>query len=438
MLRKRTPARRRLTGLALLIAVVAAAWLGITKPDPFRHNEVVEAMFDHVQGIALVQRDVRVAGVNVGSIGTIRRVGIHAEVELVLHQRIPVYRDARAWLRPHTPFEGTTFIDLDPGTPGAGLLGAAPIPLSQTNVYVSAGDVLNTFTQPVRHSFQVIVAQLSQALGPRGQHGLRAAFANAPSLLRDTAIVAPALRGVDGRQHDELQSLIPGLSSTVSALAGQGDELRSIASNAAATLDAVTAGDAVPLGRSISALPAALTGATAAGRRAVRVVHAAQVTADDLIPALRQIPRTTPELTALLRRSEPVLPAAAPTVDEFATVLAEVGHNGPQFARLLDELGPISRQLADRLVPALDAPTALGLPTYLQLMAATAGLTGVLSSFITQTQVGNAFATGHVLRGTLQTPESLPLGALDIPCSVIATFNARAVPVVEALGLCTT
>ena len=155
--------RRRLIGLAVLVAAVVGAWLGIAKPNPFRGTEVVRVMFDHVQGIALVQRDVRVAGVNVGTIGAVRRVGTHAEVDLLLHQRIPVYRDATAALMPHTPFEGTTFVDLDPGTPAAGRLGSAPIPRLQSSVFVSAGDVLSTFTAPVRRSFQVIVAELDRA-----------------------------------------------------------------------------------------------------------------------------------------------------------------------------------------------------------------------------------------------------------------------------------
>jgi ABC-type transporter Mla subunit MlaD len=430
--------RRRLIGAALLVAVVLLAWLGIAKPNPFAHDEIVEAMFDHVQGIALVQRDVRVAGVNVGSIGTVRRVGTHAEVELVLHQHIPVYRDARAWLRPHTPFEGTTFIDLDPGTLGAGRLGGAPIPLAQTDVFVSAGNVLSTFTAPVRHSFQVIVAQLSAALGPVGRHGLRAALANAPDLLRDTAAVAPELRGADGTPHDHLQSLIPGLSETVSALAGQGNQLSDVARDAATTLDAVTAQDAVPLGRSLAALPASLAGMASASHGAVGVLHAAQGAAGDLLPALREVPRTAPTLTALLRRAAPVLPAAAPVVNEFADALATLGRNGPQLARLLAELGPIAHAVRDQLVPALDKPTALGLPTYLQLMAATTGFTGGVSSFVGPVQVGSSMSTGHVLRGTLQGPVTLPLGALDIPCSAIAALNQGAVSVVEALGLCTT
>jgi phospholipid/cholesterol/gamma-HCH transport system substrate-binding protein len=428
--------RRRALGAVVLLAAVALAYLGIVKPNPFAYHEDVEAIFDHVQGIALVQRDVRVAGANVGTIGTVQRIGTHAEVELVLNQQIPIYRDATAALRPHTPFEGTAFIDLDPGTVGAGALGSAPIPLAQTSVFVSAGDVLSTFTRPVRDGFKTIVGQLSVGLDRTGQGGLRAALGNAPALLADTAAVAPALRGADLRQRDALQQLIPSLSSTVDALAGQGDELGTAAREAATTLDAVTTENAQPLAASIEALPATLAGAERAGTQAAATIATARRASNDLTPTLRAVPHATPQITALLRDAGPLLGGAAPPVNAFATALTNLGSGGPALGRLLATLHPIAGRLQTGLIPALDKRTKLGLPTYLQLIAATTGFTGVLDSFVSRAQVGSAFATGHDLRVTLQAPVTLPLGALSIPCVTIAKLSAQAVPLLKALGLC--
>src|SRR5581483_9684488 len=256
------------------------------------------------------------------------------------------------------------------------LLGDQPIPLKQTSVFVSAGDVLSTFTSPVRHGFQAIVVQLSVALGHRGQRGLRAAVANAPALMHETALVAPAMRGVDLQRSDRLERLLPSLSGTVDALAGQGDQLSQIAHHAASTLAAVTAQDAVPLGASIDALPGALAGVQAAGERASAVSADARAAAGDLIPALRAIPRVTPPVTSLLRQAAPVLSGAALPVDDFATALGELGHNGPALARLLGTLDGISGELRYGVVPALDARSKLGMPTYVQLLAAVTGFTG--------------------------------------------------------------
>jgi len=83
---------------------------------------LVWATFDSVQGLGTIDRDVRVAGVNVGKIGAVKREGDDAKVELVLNDDIEVHSDARAALRPHTLFEGTAFVDLSPGSPSAPLL----------------------------------------------------------------------------------------------------------------------------------------------------------------------------------------------------------------------------------------------------------------------------------------------------------------------------
>jgi ABC-type transporter Mla subunit MlaD len=428
-------ARRRLIGLGLLLGAVAAAWLGIAKPNPFRQQQVVHVLFDHVQGIALVQRDVRVAGVNVGTIGAVRRVGDHAEVELLLDQHIPVYRNARAALRPHTPFEGTTFIDLDPGRPGAGTLGSSPIPLSRTTVFVSAGDVFSAFTAPIRRDFQVIVRELSRALSRPGQQGLSAAIHNAPALLRQTTLVAPALRG----PHDnELRKLIPSLSSTVDALAGENGQLQSAVHDAARTLDAVAVSDAVPFDRSLAALPATLAEVAAAGQNLVGILHHADTTAGSLAGTLQQIPSTTGPLTGLFTRADPTLRTIPPVVNEFSATLANLARSSPGLGSLFGTLAPVASTLADSIVPFLNSRSRFGLPVYLQLLASVTGFTGTLSSFVNET--GQLLpVTGHALRGTLQAPVTLPLGALNspLPCSAIAALNPNAAQFAQMLGLCT-
>jgi ABC-type transporter Mla subunit MlaD len=426
--------RRRLIGLGVLIAAIGGAWLGIVKPNPFRHREVVHVMFDHVQSIALVQRNVRVAGVDVGTIGTVRRIGPHAEVTLLLDQRIPIYRDARAALRPHTPFEGTAFIDLDPGHSAAGVLGGSPIPLSHTSVFVSAGTVLSTFTAPVRRGFQVIVGELSRALRRPGQRGLSTAIHDAPALLRDTAIVAPALRGP---HESELRTLIPSAALTVDALAGRDGELQRAVHDAGRTLDAVAVDDARPFGRSLQQLPATLAQVTAAGHQVIGVLRSARATSAALVPTLGQIPPTTRPLIGLLARADPTLRTVPPVIDSFAVTLTRLAINGPALGRLFATLAPIATLLRYSLIPALDARGGLGLPVYLQLMAAVSGFTGSLSSFVTTRQ--NGLGVGHALRGYLQGPVTLPLAALNspIPCSAIAALNQGAVSLAKELGLCT-
>jgi len=74
---------------------------------------------------------------------------------------------------------------------------------------------------------------------------------------------------------------------------------------------------------------------------------------------------------------------------------------------------------------------------YRQLFAAATGFSGVLSAFVSRGQT--PLATGHALRGSIQGPVTLPLGALNspLPCSAVAALNPSAVTLAEELGLCT-
>jgi phospholipid/cholesterol/gamma-HCH transport system substrate-binding protein len=425
---------RRLLGAALLIAAVGLALLGIAKPDPFHHPQVVHAIFDRVQAMAKVQRDVRVAGVRVGSIGTVRRVGNHADVALLLDQRIPMYRDAHAALRPHTPFEGTSFVDLDPGSPSAGPLGSQPIPMTQTGVFVSAGDVLSTFKPDVRRSFQIIVHELARALAGPAQQGLSTAIHNAPDLLSQTSVVARALRGPHG---DELRTLIPATAATVDALAGRDGELASVARNARRTLDAVAVDGGAPFAASLARLPGALAGVSAASDALVGVLDRADRASSALIPTLEAIPPTTTPLTALFRQADPTLVKMPPIVEDFARTLRSLAVASGALSQVFAALRTTGSLLTSSLNPYLNSRSALGPPVYLQLMASLTGFTGTLSSFETRTQFFQA--PGHGLRGTLQFPFSVPFppSNLSIPCSVIAKLNAQGAALALQFGLCT-
>src|SRR5699024_4666234 len=119
---------------AVVAIGLAAIVLVALRPNPFRHTQDVWVRFDSVQGLGSIDRNVRVAGVNVGSIGTVERIGDDALVKLEIDPDIVVHSDAIAALRPHTLFEGSDFVDLQPGSPSAPPLAGSTLPRSQTRV----------------------------------------------------------------------------------------------------------------------------------------------------------------------------------------------------------------------------------------------------------------------------------------------------------------
>jgi ABC-type transporter Mla subunit MlaD len=263
---------------------------------------------------------------------------------------------------------------------------------------------------------------------------LSTAIHNAPALLQQTAVVAPALRGP---HQSELRQLVRPLAFTVDALAGSRGELQSAIHNASRTLDAVAVDDARPFDASLGLLPSALSGATAAARQIVGVLHRAEATSVTLTGTLKQIPPTTKPLVGVLEESSAIFPSVPPVISNFAGTLDGLARAAPALNRLFATLITPASLLRYSVVPYLDSRSGFGLPVYIQLMAATAGFTGTLSSFASSKEPG--LAHGHALRGTLQTPITLPLGLLNspIPCSAIAAINPGAVLWAQQLGLCT-
>src|SRR3954468_17833508 len=167
---------------AALVALVALAW---QRPNPFAHHREARAVFADVGPLAVVGADVRVAGTKVGEVTGKRRVGDAAEVTMRLDEQAGVlHADATAELRPRLAFEGTAFVDLHPGSPGAPALGGRPIALRRTQTFVSLERVLRLADAPTRARLRGATGGLRHALAPRALNGTLAA---APALLRDTA-----------------------------------------------------------------------------------------------------------------------------------------------------------------------------------------------------------------------------------------------------------
>ncbi len=163
-----TLATRRLAGLGLIVLIALAVVLGVLKPNPFKEKYSYWAVFDTAQGLGAIDRDVRIAGVKVGEIGDVKRTGDNVRVELELTQDYPLHTDATADMRPHTLFEGSNFVDLSPGSPGAPKLeDGATIPLAQTTNYVTLDRALRVLRPEIRGNLRSLAEVGSRSLQGR-------------------------------------------------------------------------------------------------------------------------------------------------------------------------------------------------------------------------------------------------------------------------------
>ena len=157
-------------------------------------------------GFGAIGRDVRVAGVNVGEIGDVERDGDNAVVEIKLDEDIPLHTDARADMRPHTLFEGSSFIQLSPGSPSAPPLEPGGlIPIEQTSNYVTLDEALRILRPQIRESLGELAEVGAETLKGEAVTGIQTTLKNSPELMRD---LRGPVRALQGARRIELEGCL--------------------------------------------------------------------------------------------------------------------------------------------------------------------------------------------------------------------------------------
>jgi virulence factor Mce-like protein len=434
MLNGRSNLRRRLVGLGMLVLIAVGIVLAATRPNPFTDRQTIWAEFDNVNGLGSIDRDIRVAGVNEGEIGQVKRVGDDALVELEVSEDIEVHADAQVELRPHTLFEGSAFIDLHPGSPSAPVMeDGATIPRRNTSVYVSFDEALRVLRTPVRRSLRKLALTTAAVLSGDAPDSLQATLRRTPELTRELTPTARALQGSGGV---ELQRAIRSGAVTTAALARRESSLAPLSERANRTLAALDVDAAGPLDRALAALPGPLETLRERGDVLTALIDRTGRLAVELRPALVELAPALQQLQPILRDATPAIRRAVPLVHAIGTVLRRGTSAAPGLVRLLEILKPTGPILGDRVLPAMHRDSKLGIPTYLQLIAAFAGGDAALRPY--QTAAQGALGTGHMIRlGSYFDPEGgAGLGGV-LPCDLIAQISKDAVDVLRDQGYCT-
>ncbi len=443
---------RRMAGIGLLVGIALAIVLGVTKPNPLAKNHNYWAVFETVHGLGAIDRDVRIAGVKVGEVGKVERVGDNVRVEMKLKTDYPIHTDARADMRPHTLFEGSNFIDLSTGSPGAPTLKqGGEIPLRQTTNYVTLDKALRVLRPEIRDDLRHLAEVGSETLKGEAITGIQTTLKNGPAFSR---ALAPAARAAQGTHRRELVGAMRGLSQTVDALADERDELLPLARRANTTMRALAVDGGAPLDAALAQLPSTLQALNDDAPALNSVIRRLSSFSSKFgTNAPRAISRALRATTPLLTKSTPVLRDGTPLIRDARLV-------GSRLAAAQDGLTTMFTVLAEPLktfpgtLEALNAKTTLGASSgAVQLVAgAFAGLDGAVSAF--NTKQANPNAPGHKLRANIYVDPAaaaglagllgggassigpLKRGVSQVPCEQVARVSKRAVPTVRASGGC--
>jgi virulence factor Mce-like protein len=325
-------------GLIALALTLIVVFLGFEKGIPGRHHYTVEAVFASANNLLVGSSvhpgsPVRVAGVNVGQVASIKQgPGGTALVGLQMTDAgRPIHADATAKIRPRLFLEGNFFVDLHPGSPSAPELSdGGTIPVTQTSDPVALYQVLDTFDNSTREELRGLVKEFSAALSHGGAHALNRSYAAAPGALRNVAVASQATLGT---QPDDLSALVSASAKTSSAIAADTSRLS----------DLITTFDR--------------TATTLASRREelARGIAGLDALERESPPQLRAVDAATGPVERFARAATPPLRQAPPVLDDALPFLREVSALVAPNAvpGLVSDLGPTVHTLA-ALEPRLD------------------------------------------------------------------------------------
>ncbi len=296
-------------------------WKSFGGPTPFQaHGYRFHVVFGSEASQMTSNADVRIAGVSVGKVISVRRSGNGADVLVELDSEFaPVPQDTRAIVR-FKSLLGEAFVALTPGDrdapklPENGTLDAGNI----GNVE-QIDEVLGAFDAPTREAFTQFLRDTAKVLDDRSQDVNAALGHLAPTseALRDLLVTLD-------RQGSSVQSLVRDSGTALRAISARQDDLRTL----------VRSGNE-------------LFGATAAQSQALTETVRA------FPPFLRDTRAALREIDAVALEAAPTLALLRPAVPLLRPALVEGGRLAPIVRRTFEGLGPVVTA-GGRGLPALD------------------------------------------------------------------------------------
>jgi ABC-type transporter Mla subunit MlaD len=410
----------------------------------------VRAIFDDAS-FAVPGEDVRVAGANVGTIGSLdvtNQSGLggansckqqngtcKAAVTMTIGTKgfTPFRQNAHCAIRPQSLI-GEKYVDCDPGTSAAQPLnkidsgpgaGTYLLPVTHTTSPIDTDLVQNIYREPVRQQFSLILNELGTGLAARGSD-LNAVIRRANPALKDTDTVLKIL----AHENHQLAQLATDSKTVLTPLAQVRHQIADFVIQANRT-SVASAARAVDTARSFQLLPTFL-------RQARPLLADLGHLADQGTPLFRVLSTAGPDLAAQYE-------ALAPFARETRASLIALGASAVKQKPALLATIPLDKRLENLATATL--PTARLLNQLLGSLDKTGGYQQLMKVIFNTVAATNGFdQTGHYLRtealvggcssyAKIQVPGcgatfGIPGAAADLPAAparaTLASHNTRA------------
>ena len=343
-------------GIIAALVIAVAIYLAFGGPTPFAGSPfVLRAVFTSETQLH-IPSPVRIAGVDVGQVTSVRRLAGSSQAAVVTMeidpQGLPIHAGATADIQSRIFLEGNFYVDLHPGSPNAPTLGTgATLPAANTAGPVQLDRVLAALNSGTRANLETLVQGFGNALNAPptaaqdasqdpSVRGLTAGQALNRSLdysagaFKASAIVNQALLGT---QPHDLSGAVQGNEQVFRALASRQGQLASLVTTFDATTRALAARQQ-DLSATIAALPPLLRTANRALTSLDASFGPTRTFAKAILPGITQL--------------DPTIGQALPWLAQATALVA------PERARRPGER-PHARSPADRERPGVDPGAAL-------------------------------------------------------------------------------
>ncbi|MCW2754434.1 MAG: Mammalian cell entry related domain protein [Marmoricola sp.] len=334
-------------GLIVLVVIGAMLYLTFKAQTgmPFAKTTQVQAYVNNIHSLK-VNDLVRQNSKRIGRVSAIDYSHGAALVTMSIDGDAHVYKNATTTIGDVSAL-ATKFIDLNPGTPSAGVL-SAPIPTSQTSDSVDLYQLLDVLDPTTRDAATSTLRNVGGGLAGHGGD-LHAFLASAPDSLKALGTISGALAS----NKANLPQLLNEVNTLSSHLVGRQQQLATLIKQSDATFQAVGAGSGAPLRKTVFELPNALMHVNHAMSSLQQPLHQTGLALRALEPGAKALGRSDANLRGFLRDAVPVaaqVPAVAaqsiPAVEDLTKTFADAQPLADQVEQALADLLPPLQYLA--------------------------------------------------------------------------------------------
>ena len=278
---------------------------------------------------------VNIAGVKVGDIGEVHLEDGRAVVKMLIDTEFaPVYRDATILLRPKTGLKDM-FLELDPGTRGAGAMRENErISVSNTLPDVNPDEILAQLDGDTRAYLRVLLNSGADALSGDGPADLRETFKRFEPSARDAGRITKLLAARRGN----VRRVIHNFQELATELGTKDRQLGELVDTANANFEAISNQD-VRLRQALRRLPGTL------GQARTTLTNL-QALSGQLGPALQGLRPGARALGPSLRQTRPFLRSTTPAIrDQIRPFARDVRPTVRDLRRSANDLSAVTPRL---------------------------------------------------------------------------------------------